>query len=792
MARSGDGVMGQDHDGHDGPVLVDVDGDGVPDPVTPGPRPAPRLGPPGTALAVVEDHDNIAIQDREGHDVEAYESQAEDHRRWSSALDEHTGRGQRLTEAARRRRDAAERPLIHEALMSWVAFTSFIAVFGRFYARLAMYHLLRFHLHVYGRSWRAVRGAYRLERIFTWWAFDHNAGKVEGALTALAHHKPNIEIADRWKAIRTKREVSWAIRVPPWFLLHIGAIGGSVAVWFLAPWWVQVALALGVVLALAKLGTDPGKPVVAPGANLPVAPKLTVDLVTAALLSLGIAEINKTVTPGYNRLGIRYPTIPHRDGPGYRLDVHLPQGVEALEVIDKRGKLASGLQRPTGCVWPETGGPRQHAGHLVLWVGDEPFSEQPQPRWPLAKGGAADLFEPVPYGFDQRGREVTIPLMYNNLLVGAIPRQGKSFAVRVISLVAALDPTCELHSHELKGTGDQQAVESVCHRYTSGPPAEDTLKSVMDSIREVHSYLDPRARTIGDLPQEVCPEKKVTRDLANRRDLRLWPVLLVIDECQELFESEYGAEAEILCKAIIKRGPALGIMLVLATQRPDAKALPRSIASSMGARLCLKVMDHDANDMVLGTGAHKGGMRATTLTEDDKGVGLLRDGGAAKMVRSAYIDGPAAMRIGQRARARREALGLLTGNAAGQEWDDPTARVDYVALAASVFAPGEERLHNVEILARLNRAQPGGPFDGWRESQLTDVLKSAGVDGAGRQAKVGGINKRGVYLSDLRAALAARDEPEPTPVAPRPAVAEDDDEDYFADVEGPGDDRAGG
>lgn len=773
----------QDH----GPVLIDVDGDGVPDPVTPAPRPAPRFGPAESAVALVEDHADVAVQDHAGHEVQF----AEDHARWSSALDEHTGRGQRLTEAARRRRDAAERPLIHESLTSWVALTSFVAVFGRFYARLAAYHLLRAHLHVYGRSWRAVRGASRLERSFTFWAFDHNAGKVESAMTALAHAKPSTETADRWKAIRTKREISWALRVPPWVLAHAGAIAGFVAAWFLAPWWIQAALVLGVVLALAKLGTDPGKPVVAPGANMPMAPKLTVDLVTAALLSLGIAEINKTVTPGYSRLGIRYPTIPHRDGPGYRLDVDLPQGVTALAVISRRESLASGLQRPIGCVWPETGGPRQHAGRLVLWVGDEPFSEQPQPRWPLARGGAADLFAPVPYGFDQRGREVTIPLMYNNLLIGAIPRQGKSFAVRVVSLVAALDPTCELHSHELKGTGDQQAVESVCHRYTSGPPAEDTLQSVMASIREVHSYLDPRARTIGDLPQEVCPEKKVTRELANRRDLGLWPVLLVVDECQELFESEYGPEAETLCKAIIKRGPALGIMLVLATQRPDAKALPRSIASSMGARLCLKVMDHDANDMVLGTGAHKGGMRATILTEDDKGVGLLRDGGAAKMVRSAYIDGPAAMRIGQRARARRESLGLLTGNAAGQEWEDPNPKVDYVATVAAVFAPDEPRLWNVDIIARLNRAHPGGPFDGWKESQLTDVLKAAGVERAGWQVKLRGENKRGVYLKDLRAALAAREtaaDVAEQPAAARPAPPEDDD-DYFDD---PDDDRDGG
>ena len=62
------------------------------------------------------------------------------------------------------------------------------------------------------------------------------------------------------------------------------------------------------------------------------------------------------------------------------------------EVADRRDKLASGLGRPLGCVWPEAN-PEVHPGRLILWVGDQDMAKTRQPAWPLAKTGAVG---PVP------------------------------------------------------------------------------------------------------------------------------------------------------------------------------------------------------------------------------------------------------------------------------------------------------------------------------------------------------------------------------------------------------------
>lgn len=197
--------------------------------------------------------------------------------------------------------------------------------------------------------------------------------------------------------------------------------------------------------------------------------------------------------------------------------------------------------------------------------------------------------------------------------------------------------------------------------------------------------------------------------ISGRRDLGLFPIVLAVDECQELFSHpDFKDEADRLATGIIKRGPAMGIILILATQRPDAKSLPTGVSANVGTRFCLRVMGQTENDMVLGTSAYKNGIRATTFTAKDKGIGYLV--GAAdepQIVRSAYIDAPAAETIAARARALREAAGTLSGHAVGETAEQaggPSRSV--LGDVAAVFAPGEDRLWSDVIAARLVEQWP--------------------------------------------------------------------------------------
>ena len=341
-----------------------------------------------------------------------------------------------------------------------------------------------------------------------------------------------------------------------------------------------------------------------------------------------------------------------------------------------------------------------------------------------AAGRAGELVEPLPFGTDQRGRPVTLLLMFANLLIGSIPRMGKTVAMRIVLLAAALDPLAELHIWELKGTGDLEPLARCCHAYGSGADDETILAALAD-MRRMFRELDRRAKVIKSLTKDVCPESKVTPELARQRKLRLHPLVFGLDEAQEAFSHpEYGSEFERLSLAMIKRGPALGMMLILATQRPDAKSLPTGVTANVAMRFCLKVMDQVANDMVLGTSAYKRGLNSALLAFSDKGVGWAVGLADDALVLKTYnLDGRAAERIAARARAMREQAGTLSGYALG-EGDGEAAR-SFAADVVSVFGT-DARLWSSTIASRLAERIPGAYAD-ITTAAVSSQLRQLGV-----------------------------------------------------------------
>jgi len=409
-------------------------------------------------------------------------------------------------------------------------------------------------------------------------------------------------------------------------------------------------------------------------------------------------------------------------------------------------------------VWPEPVA-EVHEGRLVLWVADTDMSRQPPAAWPLARKGTADLFTPVPFGADQRGRQVSVPLMFANVLIGAMPRVGKTFALRVLLLACALDVRAELRVFELKGSGDLGPLERVAHHYASGAD-DDTIDQLMASLREVYRELDTRARTIRELPREQAPENKVTPELASRKSLGLHPLVVAIDECQELFSHpEHGKEAAVLCTAIIKRGPAFGVILLLATQRPDKDSLPTGVSANVGIRFCLRVMGQVENDMVLGTSAYRNGLRATTFTSRDLGIGyLLGAGPDPQVVRSAYLDGPAAERVCERARQLRDKAGRLTGHAAGNPQTTQPAAVSLLDDVLAVVGAGEAKVWSETVIERLAELRPE-VYAGWEPEQLATALRPHGIETVQISRRIDGrqVNRRGIDRTAVADKVAQRD-----------------------------------
>ncbi|MFC8829374.1 cell division protein FtsK [Streptomyces sp. NPDC057137] len=553
------------------------------------------------------------------------------------------------------------------------------------------------------------------------------------------------------------RRVRWRAVVA--VLASVVGLTTALTLYVLAPAWLLALAGSATTLALGRLGQPADAPVIRRAVEIPKTTKLTSDIVLRALGSLGIPAINQAQSKGGPGFSFTAPIT--RDGPGWMAEGDLPYGVTVTDVVDRRDKLASGLRRPLGCVWPEAV-PDEHTGRLRLWVGDQDMAKAAKPTWPLVERGSVDLFKPVGFGTDQRGRWVEITLMYIAGVIGAIPRMGKTFLLRLLLLIAALDVRAELHTYDMKGTGDLDPVgDAVSHRHRAGEEEEDFEYALAD-LRELRQELRRRAKVIRSLPRDICPESKVTSALASKAKLGLHPIVIGADECQKWFEHpKHGAEFEEICTDMVKRGPALGFVLLLATQRPDAKALPTGISANASARWCLKVMGQLENDMVLGTSSYRRGIRATMFAWGDKGIHyFVGEGADARIVSASNIDGVAAERIALRARALREAAGTLSGHALGEAFEAAESPAyDLLADLLAVMPAEKPKVWGESLAALLAELRPD-VYGQWSSEQLTSALKPYGI----RTAQVWGVtedgkgaNRRGIQRADVLRAIAERD-----------------------------------
>ncbi|MEU5154625.1 cell division protein FtsK [Glycomyces sp. NPDC021274] len=645
-------------------------------------------------------------------------------------------------------------PILPAWVLSRTGLAAELTRFGKLMAYRCGYHAVR--LPVYGlrlAAWSPV-GTARVVGAVWRWASDAEGRPIRSdAVTAhdYAAYQGLVRLRDRHVRFRGALTTTAAL----------GLTGAGVYVGLGTPDPVAWTALGSTVAALGLAGKPADKPLVTRAVVKAKLRPLTAPMVEKALSRIGIAALSAMSKGGE---GVHFPDPITRDGAGWRAVIDLPAGTTAVEVIDKRDKLAAALARPLGCVWPE-GQSEVHPGRLALWVGDTDLAEAKAVTWPLAKSGTVDLFAPFPLGVDPRGQAVTGELMFTNWLVGSIPGMGKTFLVKLPVLAAGLDARAEVQVFELKGTGDLAFAEQYATRYASGAD-DDEIEAALIALRDLRNECKKRARIIKDLPKDMCPENKVTPELASRKGLGLHPLVVAIDECQELFSHpEFGKEAAVLAEKIVKLGRALGVILILATQRPDKDSLPTGVSANVGTRACLRVMGQVENDMILGTSAYKNGIRATMFTKRDRGVFYLV--GAADeplIVKGAFVDGPKGEAIAARARALRIERGTLTGHAAGEVAATVAPAFDLLDDLNAVWPAGEANVWNLVLADRLAELRPGA-YGQWTDladaaktEALTAAVKPYGLSTKGVSRRLDGelTNRRGLAKADLDTAREGR------------------------------------
>jgi DNA segregation ATPase FtsK/SpoIIIE, S-DNA-T family len=634
----------------------------------------------------------------------------------------------------------ARKAIIPAHWRTWAAAREHVKLASGAAAFHTAWHGVRVPMYLVLTSWWALVGIGRMvAALLAWWHVpDMHRLERQAAADGLLNDHLRIHKAAR--DVRTTRGLILAGCALVVLVAALVTLSHAAA-------WAWILLAAIALPLLARAGRPAGKPIVT-AATLPAAVQApSQDVITRALGALGIAGVDRWLRDGHQLV---FPSPVREDGPGWRAEVDLPYGVTAAMVTERREQLASGLRRPLGAVWPEIVHDA-HSGRLELWVGRQDVSKARQSPWPLLRGGQADVFQTIPFGTDVRGRTVKVPLVYHNWLLGSIPRQGKTAAVRVLACATALDPLAEMWVHELKGSGDLDPLERVSHRFVSGVDAE-SIAYAAESLKMLRAEIMRRTERLKQLPRELCPDKRTTRQIAGKRSLKLHPLACVIDEAQNLFaDPEHGKAAGLDAEFVIKIGPAFGVFLVIATQRPDKTSLPTGVSGNVSTRFCLKVTGQVENDMVLGTSAYKNGLRSTTFRpEIDAGIGYLVGAGPApQVVRTFYLNMADAERVAIRARALREAAGTVTGHATGTEDEGPR---DVLTDVLSAFG-SDSGLQWADLAARLASRFPAR-WDGVTADAISAECRATGVPSV--NVRGGGGQARGCRREAVEAAAGAR------------------------------------
>lgn len=597
----------------------------------------------------------------------------------------------------------------------------------------AAYHVTRSPKYAAKVAMYAPRGAWRASSAVLWWA----AGGREN--WRLRQEAANKNDPHTWQALnRTRAKESgarwWVLGAAVVLVLAV-LVAGIVAGVPAPAWW---ALGGGLVLLAARHGRPADRPIVDRVVTRAAFTKLTAEMVRQAVVALGIG----VKEPG--QLTFPPPGI-HKEGPGWLARFNLPGAIVATQVLEKRDNLAAALRLPVDQVWPEVG--PDHPGQVDLWVGYQPSSKMGQPRWALAADNArTSIFEPQPFGTDARQRPVSITLFESNALIGGQPGSGKSYAARTLATIAALDPTCEMKIAEFKGTGDFLDMADLCSTYACGVD-DEALQTGRDVLLWALAECERRGARIKRARERgEAPLGKVTPELAAKRGSGLHPVFILLDEVHELFLA-YPDSADA-AERVAKRGRALGIILVLATQIADRDSVPPNITRCVTIRWCLSVGGQVENDMILGTGAYKRGLTATVYRPRvDAGWGVLTGLEKPGSVRSFFPKPEVTAAIVARA-------AQLRGQAViGEDVERVQAR-DMLADARAVLLPGEAGVPWAVLAQRLAELAPEF-YAGITPDMVRESLARYGVES--QDVKVDRRNLKGARRTALDAAQQRRE-----------------------------------
>lgn len=195
-----------------------------------------------------------------------------------------------------------------------------------------------------------------------------------------------------------------------------------------------------------------------------------------------------------------------------------------------------------------------------------------------------------------------------HLLVAGQTGGGKStFLRQFIVHLATIQKSCKFLLIDLKGGLEFSLFENR-KQFVVVPH----VKAAIEELLKIDKLLDTR---MAFLKKNQCKdiEAYFKKDEKNKNQINLDRQVVVVDEAAEMFLAGHHAKAKDIQEArgilsrIARQGRAVGIHLVIATQRPDSRSLDPQVKANLTGVLCFQMMNDSSSIAVLGNG------RATDL-----------------------------------------------------------------------------------------------------------------------------------------------------------------------------------
>jgi hypothetical protein len=306
-------------------------------------------------------------------------------------------------------------------------------------------------------------------------------------------------------------------------------------------------------------------------------------------------------------------------GDGLRIALRLPVGMHRAQVQNALPAIVAAFEMSSGEIEID----RLHAERVTLNLigsNDPLYQDDPLVRLQDLQLPTSNWIEDgVPIGFRSTGEVVRILLWNRSVLIGGIPRSGKSAFIQGFLCAQSKCKHVELHLCDIKRVEFKfwrNVAASISREFDE---AVEQLEMLKETMKARYEYMEASDRPDS---QNLVPSKEYPQ------------IVYICDELSELLneapDKKTRDHIEGLLRSLTARGPASGITVVLCTQKPTSDVVPTNIRDLMSTRVCFRTTTAPQSLSILGEAMKELELEPHNIPQDKKGIAYMFDevGGA--------------------------------------------------------------------------------------------------------------------------------------------------------------------